>query len=163
MSVLRFLFSSVLGRIFATLILLGIGGVYLLLSGSDGERPKSEEKQIAEQIERSTEGLESTADSAELGLQVYRAETALMVGGDPDRYRVRRLERSEDGDLNVFTGLPFNTASKRKVAKLCEKLIGGDPPLVEVKDFVFVFGQGLEHIRADECDIRFWEPAAGSR
>lgn len=160
---MSFVFSSILGRVIGVLALLGVGAVVLFITGDDGgrepDRPITEEGKIEEQIDQSTEGVESAADSAAIGLQVYEAQNKLMVDGDLDRYRIDRLERSEEGDLNVFTDLRPGTASERKVARLCEKLIGGEPPLVDVTDFVLVFGKGVTHIRADECDVQFWQGA----
>ena len=159
---MSFVFSSILGRLIGSLVLLGIGAVVLLITGNHDEspeRPITEEAKIQEQIDQSTEGVESAAESAATGLQVYEAQNTLMVDGDLDRYRIQRLERSPEGDLNVFTGLMPGKDSERKVARLCEKLIGGEPPLVDVEDFVLVFGQGIAHIRADECDVQFWQGA----
>ena len=158
---MRFLFSSVRARIITTLGMLAIGAAYLLITGSDGERPKSQERIIEEQIDQSTKGVESAAASAATGLQVYNADMKLLVDGDYDRYRIRNIEL-RDGDLSVFTSMPPGKPSQAKAAKLCEKLIGSDPPLVAVNDFVFVFGRGLSHIRADECDIRHWQGSTAS-
>ena len=151
----HFLFMTVVGRITGILMLFAIGGLVLLLFGdSDPQTPK---QKAADQIDQSTDALDGAADAAASGLQILDAQNQLMVDGDLDRYRIQRLERSEDGDLNVFTGLPSGKASEQKVAKLCEKLIGGNPPLVDVSDFVLVFGQGIQHIRADECDVQYWQ------
>jgi len=84
------------------------------------------------------------------------ADHQLFIDGDKKRLRISKIEL-QDGDLSVFTGLTPSRKSSRQVAKLCEKLIGSQPPLVEVRDFVFVFSRDLEHIRADECDIRHWQ------
>ncbi len=154
-----FIKSTVIGRVTGLMILFAIGGIVVLLSGNDGEGPRTENQKIQDQIDRSTDDVDAAADAAGRGLQVYDAQNTLMVNGDLDRYRIQRLERSEEGDLVVFTKMPSNAASKKKGAKLCEKLIGSDPPLVDVTDFVLVFGQGTEHIRADECDIQHWQGA----
>ncbi|HMT05337.1 MAG: hypothetical protein KDB48_10800 [Solirubrobacterales bacterium] len=158
---MRFLLGSVSARVISILCFLAIGAAYLLITGSDGERPKSQEQITKEQLDQSTKGVRSVADSAATGLQVYNADMKLLVDGDYDRYQIRNIELS-DGDLSVFTSMPPGKASQAKAAKLCEKLIGSDPPLVAVNDFVFVFGSGLSHIRADECDIRHWQGSTAS-
>lgn len=159
----RFIFHSIRGRVIGTLLMLGIGGVILLATGRLDDDLRSQEEKRQDQVDRTIKSVDDTAQAASSGLRIYEADTRLMVDGDYERYRIGRIEMAE-GDLNVFTKLPPGRASERKVARLCAKLIGGEQPLLEVRDFVFVFGEDLTHIRADQCDIQYWQdtgPAVG--
>lgn len=145
----RYFFTLFRSRAAFLVPLLALAVAYSLITGDGFLNKKSDDPPEA-------------GPATTMGLGLLDVENELLASGDLARYRIDRLEM-DGGDLTVFTGLPVNAASKRKVAKLCEKLIGGEKPLVEVKDFVFVFGQGIEHIRADECDVRHWQgtPAPG--
>ncbi len=147
----RYFFTLFRSRATFVVTLLAAAVAYSLITG-DGFLNKD--------ADEPTDAGGATGPTTTAGLEVLEVQNKLMVSGDLDRYRIDRLEMDR-GDLNVFTSLPFNTASKRKVPKLCEKLIGGEPPLVEVKDFVFVFSRDVEHIRADECDSRHWQESPG--
>lgn len=155
-----FLLSAIRSKVSAIVTLLAIGLVVYLVTGGDAERPKAPEQKNQKLIDDATAGIGEDAAAIEGATQVALASDHLKITGDWDRYRIREL-RLEDGDLTVLTRQSADAASRRQAAKLCETLLGGDPPLIEVEDWVFIFGRGLEPIRADECDTRFWrEPAA---
>lgn len=155
-----FLLSAIRSKVSAILTLLAIGLVVYLVTGGDAERPKTPEQKNRELIDAAAAGIGQDAAAAGSAARVALASDHLKITGDWERYRIREL-RLEDGDLTVLTRQPANAASRRQAAKLCETLLGGEPPLIEVEDWVFIFGRGLEPIRADECDTRYWrEPAA---
>lgn len=154
-----FLLSAIRSKLTAILGLFAVGAIVLLVTGGDAERPKTSEQKNAELIEGAQQGIADDAAAIDRGFQVANATTHLKVTGDWRRHRIKKL-RIEDGSLTVLTDLPAGAGSRKKVAKLCETLIGGDPPLVEIEDWVFVFGRGLRPIRADQCDTMFWrEPS----
>ncbi len=154
-----FLLSAIRSKLTFLIGLFAVGAIVLLITGGDAERPKTSERKNQELIEGAQRDIAEDATAVDSAAQVATATMNLKVTGDWARYRMKKL-RIEDGSLTVLTGLPANADSKKKAASLCETLIGGDPPMVEIEDWVFIFGRGLKPIRADECDTVFWrEPA----
>lgn len=147
---MSFFVSSVLGRVFAVLILLAIGSVVLVITGSDGEQPKSDQQEIRKQIDGSTTDLSEAAEAINAGVQLATLRTNLKLTGRWRQYRIRRIE-PVDGGYTVHTSLPPGQASIEKVDQFCEDLLGGDPPEVLAPGGLLVFGSGTEPLSGESC------------
>lgn len=129
------------------LTLFSAGG---LLGACDAERPKTDEQINARQVQRATEALAEDAEAIGGGLRIYEARTHLTVLGLWDRFIVRSI-REAGGNLAILTGLPAGPASKPKAAELCDALIGGNPPALDLPGRIAVVSGDRRLIRAAEC------------
>ena len=134
-------------KLVVTLVVLGSS---LLGACGNAERPTTEEEIRAEQIKRATDELDETTAAAEAGLLVYNARTQLVVLGLWDRFGIRKI-RQAGGNLAILTGLPPGPASESKAAEICDALIGGDPPALDMPGRIAVVSGDRKLIRAAEC------------
>ncbi|MGK2955932.1 MAG: hypothetical protein ACSLFI_09720 [Solirubrobacterales bacterium] len=133
------------------LIGIGVSGAVLLGCG-DPERPKSDEQIAAERVEKATGSLDETAAAAGAGLLIYNAKTQLTVLGLSDRYGVRAV-KGAGGNLAIITKVPSEPKPKARAAaaKICDALIGGDPPVLDLPGKIGVISGDRKLIRAPEC------------
>lgn len=147
---MRFLLNSILGRIIGVLGLLAIGAVVLLLTEGDGERPMTNEQKTQVQIDKSISDLNQSADAISSGVQLATLRTNLQVTGRWEQYRIKRIEPN-NGGYTIQTSLPPGQDSIGKVNRLCEDLLGGDPPEVDSPGGLLVFGTGPEPLSGESC------------
>ena len=145
-----FIVSSVAGRVFGIIISIAIGGVILLVTRGDVEQEKSSEQSAREQAEKATTVLGDDADSIAAGVELADLRTNLKVIGEWQRYGIKRVEPN-NGGYTIETALPPGQASIRKVARLCERILGGDSPLVDAPAGLLVFGTGPEPLSGKSC------------
>jgi hypothetical protein len=136
------------GRVLLTVTVLGLGA--FLLFGCDGERPKTDEQINAEQIQRATDALSEDAETIGGGVVIYEARTQLTVLGLWDRFDIRGI-REAGGNLAILTGLPAGAGSEPQAAEICDALIGGNPPALDLPGKIAVVSGDRRLIRAGAC------------
>jgi hypothetical protein len=129
------------------LTLFSLGG---LLGACDAERPKTAEQINEEQLQGVGEALNEDAEEISGGLLIYEARTQLTVLGLWDRYNVRGI-REAGGNLAILTGLPAGAGSEPEAAEICDALIGGSPPALDLPGRIAVISGDRRLIRAGAC------------
>jgi hypothetical protein len=135
-------------RLILFIFLLGLGG--LSWSACDGEQPKPSEQINAEQLQEASDALSEDAEAVGGGMLIYGAKTQLTVLGLWDRFDIRRV-REAGGNLAILTGLQAGAASGPKAAEICDALVGGDPPALDLPGKIAVVSSDRKLIRAVEC------------
>jgi hypothetical protein len=121
-----------------------------LLPACGGERPKTDEQITAERLQGAGEALSEDAEAIGGGLLISEARTQLTVLGLWDRFDVKGI-RESGGNLAILTGLPGGPASEPKAAEICDALVGGNPPAIDMPGRIAVVSVDRRLIRAVEC------------
>jgi hypothetical protein len=121
-----------------------------VVAACGGERAKTEEEITAEQLQNAGDSLRDDAGAIGGGLLIDQARTQLTVLGLWDRFGITSI-RQAGGNLAILTKLPSVPASRNRAAEICDALVGGDPPALDLPGRIAVVSDDRKLIRATEC------------